>query len=40
VQLGLDEALEQDAALARGVVTRGGRILNPSLQAIYDSAEK
>jgi alanine dehydrogenase len=37
VQLGLDEALTQDPALARGVATRGGEILHPALKAIYES---
>jgi alanine dehydrogenase len=37
VWLGLDEALRQDVALARGVATRDGKILNPALKAIYEA---
>jgi alanine dehydrogenase len=40
VRLGLDEAIEQDPALARGVVTRNGEILHASLKAIYASGEE
>jgi alanine dehydrogenase len=37
VQFGLDGALTQDPALARGVATRGGEILHPALKALYES---
>jgi len=40
VRLGLDEALKHDPALARGVVTRNGEILHPSLKAIYAGGEE
>jgi len=40
VRLGLDEAIEQDPALARGVVIRNGEILHASLKAIYASGEE
>jgi alanine dehydrogenase len=36
VQFGLDEALRQDPALARGVATRDGEIVNPALKAVYE----
>jgi alanine dehydrogenase len=39
VRLGLDEALRQDPALARGVATRDGKILHSALRAIYESSE-
>jgi alanine dehydrogenase len=39
VRLGLDKALEQDPALARGVATRDGEILHPALKAVYESGE-
>jgi alanine dehydrogenase len=39
VRLGLDEALRQDPALARGVATRDGQILHPALKAVYESGE-
>jgi alanine dehydrogenase len=39
VQLGLDKALEQDPALARGLATREGEILHPALKAIYELGE-
>jgi alanine dehydrogenase len=40
VRMGLDGALEQDPALARGVATRDGRILNPALKAVYELGER
>lgn len=40
VRLGLDEAIEQDPALARGVVIRNGEILHASLKTIYASGEE
>lgn len=40
VRLGLDKALEQDPALARGVATRDGEILHPALKAVYESGEQ
>jgi alanine dehydrogenase len=39
VHLGLDAALNQDPALARGVATRDGEIVHPALKAAYDVAE-
>jgi alanine dehydrogenase len=39
VRLGLDEALKQDPALARGVATRDGEIIHPALKAVYESGE-
>lgn len=39
VRLGLDGALEQDPALARGVATRHGEILHPGLRAVYESGQ-
>jgi len=39
VRLGLDGALEQDPALARGVATRDGEILHPGLKAVYESGQ-
>jgi alanine dehydrogenase len=38
-QMGLDEALKQDPALAHGIATRDGKILHPGLKAIHESAE-
>lgn len=40
VHLGLDGALQQDPALARGVVTRDGEILHQGLKAVYESGEQ
>jgi len=40
VRLGVDEAIKRDPALARGVATRNGEILNPALKAIYESGEQ
>jgi alanine dehydrogenase len=40
VGLGLDKALAQDPALARGVVTRDGEILHRALKAVYEAAEQ
>jgi alanine dehydrogenase len=39
VQMGLDEALRSDLALARGVATRDGKILHDALKAIYESSD-
>jgi alanine dehydrogenase len=39
VRLGLDDALNQDPALARGVATRDGEIAHPALEAIYVSGK-
>jgi len=40
VRLGVDEAIKRDPALARGIATRHGEILNPALKAIYESGEQ
>lgn len=39
VRLGLDRALSEDTALARGVATRDGHILHLGLKAIYEAGE-
>jgi len=39
VRRGLQEALEKDPTLARGVATRDGEILHRGLKAIYESGE-
>jgi alanine dehydrogenase len=39
VRLGLDEALKQDPALARGVTTRDGEIVHPAVRAAYEAGE-
>ncbi len=40
VRLGVEEAIKRDPALARGIATRNGEILNPALKAIYESGEQ
>jgi alanine dehydrogenase len=39
VRLGLDEALNQDPALARGLATRDGDIVHPAVRAAYEASE-
>jgi alanine dehydrogenase len=39
VRLGLDEAVQQDSALARGIATRDGKVLHPALKTAYEPRE-
>jgi alanine dehydrogenase len=40
VRLGLDQALERDPALARGVATRNGELVHAALRGLYQSGER